>query len=123
MNDEVIEKQRLHFMTCFTQCKPALLAIGDQTRQNILFTLIRNGGKGGLRVGQIAAESNISRTAVSHHLRVLMKANIIRLRHEGTKNYYSLDPQSTSLRELARLWEQVEPMMLLCEENGKEMNK
>lgn len=120
MNAQDFEKQRLRFMECFTQCQPALSAIGDQTRQSILFTLIRNGGKGGLRVGEIQAESNVSRTAVSHHLRVLMEASIILVRHDGTKNYYSLDPQSSSLRELVRLWEQVEPLMQLCKQQRGE---
>lgn len=64
-------------------------------------------------------ETSVSRTAVSHHLKVLLEAGIINVRREGTMNFYYLDPKSSSLRQLTHFWEQVEPMMDLCEKNRK----
>lgn len=38
----------------------------------------------------------------------------IDLRKEGTRNYYFIDSQSSSLKQLAKFWDQVEPMMKMC---------
>lgn len=69
----------------FQACRPAFCAIGDETRQLILRVFIENCGTGGLRVGELQASTNLSRAAVSHHLKVLKDAGIITFRREGTK--------------------------------------
>lgn len=81
----------------FQACRPAFCAIGDETRQLILRVFIENCGTGGLRVGELQASTNLSRAAVSHHLKVLKDAGIITFRREGTKNYYYLDSASSLL--------------------------
>lgn len=115
MQNLTSEQKRELFLKEFKECQPALTAIGDHTRQCIIITLIKNGGKGGLRVGDIQKETNISRTAVSHHLKILKESCIINVHREGTKNYYFIDPKSSSLKRLVRFLEQVEPIMELCE--------
>ena len=60
------------------------MAIGDETRQLILRVFIENCGTGGLRVGELQASTNLSRAAVSHHLKVLKDAGIITFRREGS---------------------------------------
>ena len=117
--EETFSERREAFLEEFRQCQAALFALGDNTRQCIIITLIKNGGKGGLRVGEIQMETSVSRTAVSHHLKVLLETGIINVRRKGTMNFYYLDPNSSSLRQLTHFWEQVEPMMDLCEKNRK----
>lgn len=117
--EETFSERREAFLEEFRQSQAALFALGDNTRQCIIITLIKNGGKCGLRVGEIQKETSVSRTAVSHHLKVLLETGIINVRRKGTMNFYYLDPKSSSLRQLTHFWEQVEPMMDLCEKNRK----
>lgn len=49
-------------------------ALGDDHRQRIVMTFERDER---LNVGQIAAVSTLSRSAVSHHLRILREANVL----------------------------------------------
>ena len=76
--------------------------------------LIENCGKGGLRVGEIQNSTNISRAAVSHHLKILKDAGIIDVRHEGTKNFYYLDSASSSLLTVAELFRYAAELMNHC---------
>lgn len=114
MNEDIFHLQRERFLSEFERARPAITAFGDEVRQGILMTLIETGGTGGIRVGEIQKRTNISRSAVSHHLKVLRDAEIIDVRKEGTRNYYFIDSQSSSLKQLAKFWDQVEPMMKMC---------
>ncbi len=61
------------------------IALGDENRQKILHLL----GKGKrIRVNDIANESHLSRPAISHHLKVLKDADILKSEKEGTEVYY-----------------------------------
>lgn len=62
-------------------------ALGDETRQRIFLALLES-ERMGLRVGELAARTHLSRPAVSHHLRILREAEAIRVHREGTRNYY-----------------------------------
>lgn len=46
---------------------------------------------GGARVGAITEKTNLSRPAVSHHIKILKDAGILKMRKEGTRNYYYFD--------------------------------
>nr|WP_236883270.1 ArsR family transcriptional regulator [Clostridium botulinum] len=39
----------------------------------------------------MSKKTHLSRPAVSHHLQILKRAEIVNVRKEGTKNYYYLD--------------------------------
>lgn len=54
----------------------------------------------GVRVGEITQRTHLSRPAVSHHLHILKDAGLIKMRKEGTKNYYYFDSDMTSMRKL-----------------------
>lgn len=54
----------------------------------------------GVRVGDIAQKTNLSRPAVSHHLKILKEAGIINVRKEATKNFYYFDPDMSSFEKL-----------------------
>lgn len=106
------ERKRAAFRDMFTACQPALSAIGDQNRQLIIKFLMERCGEGGVRVGEIRENTNLSRTAISHHMKLLKAAGIIAVRREGTRNYYYLDPHSSSLKLVAEFWKKAEDMML-----------
>ncbi|MBX3648316.1 MAG: winged helix-turn-helix transcriptional regulator [Rhodocyclaceae bacterium] len=60
-------------------------ALGDEHRQRILLTF-EPGER--LNVGQIAEVSTLSRSAVSHHLKVLREAGVLESRKEGKEIYF-----------------------------------
>lgn len=107
-------EQRKLFLEQFRLCQPVLSALGDPNRQLIIRTLVEHCDKGGLRVGDIQRDSHISRTAVSHHLKVLKDTGIISVRSEGTRNYYYINAESTGLRHMASFWQNAVAVMDLC---------
>ena len=60
-------------------------ALGDEHRQRILLTF--SPGER-LNVGQIVEVSTLSRSAVSHHLKVLRDARVLESRKEGKEVYF-----------------------------------
>ncbi len=60
-------------------------ALGDEHRQRILLTF--SPGER-LNVGQIVEVSTLSRSAVSHHLKILRDAGVLESRKEGKEVYF-----------------------------------
>lgn len=60
---------------------------GDSTRIRILYALFENE----LCVGDIAELLNMSQSSVSHQLRILKDAKLVKFRREGKSIYYALD--------------------------------
>ena len=60
-------------------------ALGDEHRQRILLTF-EKGER--LNVGQIVEVSTLSRSAVSHHLKILRDAGVLQSRKEGKEVYF-----------------------------------
>lgn len=90
----------------FKDCQKAFTAIGDETRQQIIIALLEC-DYNGIRIGEITKRTHLSQPAVSHHLQVLMDANIINMRREGTRNYYFLDSDKTRWKKLLGLMQLV----------------
>lgn len=84
----------------FADCSKILTAIGDETRQHLILEMMRMGNCNGVRVGEIAEKTHLSRPAVSHHLQIMKNAGIVKIRKEGTKNYYYFDPGMASFEKL-----------------------
>ena len=63
-------------------------ALGNAERRRIVRLL----AQGPLNVGAIASKSEISRPAISRHLKVLESARLVRHRAEGNRNFYTIDP-------------------------------
>lgn len=116
-----LQERRNIFTQKFEDSREVLSALGDPNRQLILKMMIEHCGEGGLRVGEIRVHTNISRTAVSHHLKVLMEAGVIMCRKVGTMNFYYLDAGSSSLKKVIAFWKEAQEMMAFCEymERGK----
>lgn len=86
----------------FTECKDAFTAIGDETRQLILFVLLES-DLSGIRVGEIARKTHLTRPSISHHIKILKEAGIVAVRKEGTKNYYYISSDETRWKQIAGL--------------------
>jgi DNA-binding transcriptional ArsR family regulator len=72
-------------------------ALGDPTRRMVLKRL-----RGGARsVGEIAKGMDVSRPAVSQHLKVLKAARLVVDRAEGTRRLYAVDTRGL---EAVRKW-------------------
>jgi DNA-binding transcriptional ArsR family regulator len=69
--------------------------LGDPMRLEIVFLLSEHER---LNVGEIAARFRLSRPAVSHHLKVLKDARILKSQKRATEVYYWLDIASLSER-------------------------
>ena len=97
---DTLEKQINDWAESFAASSKLLNAMGNETRQYLILKMIKMGDCNGVRVGAIAAETNLSRPAVSHHLKIMKEAGLIKVRREGTKNYYFFDPEMKSLERL-----------------------
>lgn len=85
----------------FASCRKILTAIGDETRQHLILEMMKMGKCDGVRVGEITEKTNLSRPAVSHHLQILKEAGVVKVRREGTKNYYYFDSEQEGFARLA----------------------
>lgn len=82
-------------MTAYAE--QVLDALGDPTRRAVLKRL-----RGHARsVGEIAAKLDVSRPAVSQHLKILKAARLVTDRPEGTRRVYAVDARGL---EAARKW-------------------
>lgn len=84
----------------FAACSGILTAIGDETRQHLIIEMMKMGSCSGVRVCDITEKTHLSRPAVSHHLQIMKDAGIVKVRKEGTKNYYYFDPEMASFEKL-----------------------
>src|SRR5215208_3366900 len=75
----------------------ALGALGDPTRRRV-FKRLRNRT---LSVREIAQGMNVTRPAVSQHLKVLKAAGLVVVRAEGTRRLYGVDTRGI---EALRNW-------------------
>ncbi len=62
---------------------------GDSTRIKILYSMFDTE----LNVGDMARILNLSQSSVSHQLRILKDAKLVKFRREGKSIYYSLDDE------------------------------
>lgn len=101
----------------FSKSRKSIAAIGDETRQSIILTLME-GPYEGMRVGAITEKTHLSRPAVSHHLKVLCEANILTLSKSGTMNYYCLNPEKAQIAELHDLFQRILNALNSCPCDG-----
>ena len=65
---------------------------GDSTRMKIISALLDNE----LCVGELANITNTTSSAISHQLRVLKQAKLVKYRRDGKTIFYSLDDDHVS---------------------------
>ena len=66
---------------------------GDTTRIRIIHLLL----SGEVSVNDIAEKLNLEQSVVSHQLRILRTANLVKPRRDGRKMFYSLDDEHIGL--------------------------
>ena len=68
----------------------ALRAIAEPRRRDILSLL----GEHELSAGQVASHFDVTRPAISQHLRVLEAAGLVAVRRQGTRRFYRARPET-----------------------------
>lgn len=81
------------------------MALADPTRRRILALLVDDE----VPAGVLAGEFGVSRPAVSRHLRVLRESGLVRVRVDGRRRVYTIDPAPLEeldawLEPYRRLW-------------------
>ena len=98
-----------------------LTALGDEMRQHLILVMMQSGDCNGMRVNDIAQKTSLSRPAVSHHLQILKDAGIIKMRREGTKNYYYFDADMEAFDRLINMLNHAKTIMQsLPDRSGEE---
>jgi DNA-binding transcriptional ArsR family regulator len=98
------EKEKIQELSLeIKQAQKVLIALGDSNRQHLVIEMMNMGSCKGARVEDIASHSNLSRPAVSHHLKILKEAGIIDMRKEGTKHYYYFSSSNSSMDKIIKM--------------------
>lgn len=100
----------------FSGCRHILQALGDETRQHLILSMMQMGQCEGCRVGAITEKTSLSRPAVSHHLQILKQAGLLKVRREGTKNYYYFDADMEAMNSLIQMLEHAKQVMAVLPE-------
>lgn len=102
------------------RCRRILSAIGDENRQHLILEMLEIGNVNGMRVGEIVEKTHLSRPAVSHHLKVLKEVGIVRMRREGTKNFYYFDSHTDAMKQLIEMLEHAKKLMEYLQSKNEE---
>ena len=73
-----------------TSAQAAVRAIAEPRRRAILRLVLADE----MTAGAIASEFDVTREAISQHLRVLKQAGLVAERKEGTRRYYRARPEA-----------------------------
>jgi DNA-binding transcriptional ArsR family regulator len=78
-------------------------ALGDATRR----TIFERVAKRAVSVGKLAEGLDVSRPAVSQHLKILLDAGLVMQRRDGSRCFYQVDPRGVqAMRDyLDRFWD------------------
>ncbi|MBQ9238827.1 MAG: winged helix-turn-helix transcriptional regulator [Treponema sp.] len=93
----------------FLICGPYMFTLGDEMRQRILL-ILAEAGADGMDVAGITAKTQLSRPAISHHLKILKDTGMITSHKKGTQVYYFIYIQNM-LDRLKDLLESVEELV------------
>lgn len=84
----------------FERSQKLLVALGDESRQHLILTMMGMGNCNGVRAVEVAEAAGLSRPAVSHHLQIMKDAGLLKTRKEGTRVYYYFDPDMRAMATL-----------------------
>jgi DNA-binding transcriptional ArsR family regulator len=105
-------------LAIFRKHLPIFHALGNPTRQKIMFLLADQTQRS---VREVADLTMLSRPAISHHLKVLRNAKLVRVKRNGVKLYYT--PQFETPYEMARDLIQILDKVLKKKEEHEEHSK
>lgn len=86
---------------------PIFAALGDETRLRLLARLCRDGPQS---ITSLAADTDITRQAITKHLRRMEQAGVLRAARAGRESLWQLDPSSLDeaeryLRAISDQWD------------------
>jgi len=87
--------------------RDAFQAIADPTRRDIISLVARNS----MTQNDVVASFDVSRQAISKHLKILMECGILIIDQQGRERYYSLQP-----KKLAQVADWIEPFRSMWED-------
>lgn len=92
----------------FQDCASLFFALGEETRQKIILMLSEKIEEG-MNVTSITKNLHLSRPAISHHLKILKNANVLKVCKKGTQRFYklSLEESHKLLSEFVEVIRQV----------------
>lgn len=79
--------QPIRSLEILNQCVPLFETLKDPNRQQLLVQLVCHGPQ---TVGELAESSALSRTAVSHHIKLLEQAGFIEISKDATRRICSV---------------------------------
>ena len=82
-------------------------AIADPTRRDIISLVARNS----MTQNDVASSFDVSRQAISKHIKILMECGILMVDQQGRERYYSLQP-----KKLAQVADWIEPFRTMWED-------
>ena len=82
-------------------------AIADPTRRDIISLVARNS----MTPNDVAASFDVSRQAISKHIKILIECGILMIDQHGRQRYYSLQP-----KKLAQVADWIEPFRTMWED-------
>ena len=82
-------------------------AIADPTRRNIIGLIAKNP----MTPNSVADSFNISRQAISNHIKILTECGLLSLNIQGREYYYSIQPKKLAVihnwvEQYRKLWDQ-----------------
>lgn len=97
----ILKSELKRFRDLFTKCGPIFTALGDEVRQRLVLD-IADAGEEGISVMGLTSLSNLSRPAISHHLKVLKDCGLVETQKKGTWVFYriSVSEQFEKIDEL-----------------------
>jgi len=82
-------------------------AIADPTRRDIISLVARNS----MTPNEVAASFDISRQAISKHVKILMECGILMIDQQGRERHYTIQP-----KKLAQVADWIEPFRKMWED-------
>ncbi|MCF7521305.1 metalloregulator ArsR/SmtB family transcription factor [Neisseria sp. ZJ106] len=77
----------LPIMDTLRECIPTFTVLSDENRHKIIQLLFEQGR---LNVNELTERLHLSRPAVSHHLKLLLSVEVVRVEQQGKERFYSL---------------------------------
>lgn len=108
----VVNEEIRKLTTEIERSRKLLIALGDEMRQHLILIMMQDGDCSGMRVNDIADKTSLSRPAVSHHLQIMKNAGIVKVRKEGTKNFYYFDADMEAFDGLIHMLTHAKEIML-----------
>lgn len=82
-------------------------AIADPTRRDIISLVARNS----MTPNDVAASFDVTRQAISKHIKILMECGILMIDQQGRERYYSLQP-----KKLAQVADWIDPFRTMWDD-------